>query len=151
MKKLAILASVVMIVTAPIMAQQATTSSQEELGLWDIAKEYVFGSDDEDSIKSLDQNKIDALLQKALGDPIEALKQEPSIKDQAKAAGVIGILVDAAKDAFIAKNPQWAPYGEKLAGALNFLKQNYPQLLQSNTGGVDILGKFFRKDIVTAE
>lgn len=144
MKKLVIISSVLMLMTAPMMAQQPSAgTNQDDVGLWNIAKEYVFGSEEESAIKSLDQKQIDALLTKALGDPKEAAKTAPPIKEQVKAAGIIGILADAAKDAFIAKNPQWGAYVEKLAGVLNFLKQNYPQLLQNNTDGFGFISKFF--------
>jgi hypothetical protein len=51
MKKLAILASVLMIVTAPIMAQLQGTAFQEESRLGDTATEYGVSFDGEDSKK----------------------------------------------------------------------------------------------------
>jgi hypothetical protein len=49
MKKLAILASVVMIFTAPIMAQTPLTLTQEELPSGGLAPDYGFFPDAEDS------------------------------------------------------------------------------------------------------
>jgi hypothetical protein len=51
MKKLAILASVVMIFTAPIMAQIPTTDTQEELPSGGLAADYGSSGYLKDSIK----------------------------------------------------------------------------------------------------
>ena len=89
MKKLAILASVVMIVTAPIMAQQAATPSQEELGLWDIAKEYGSVPLDKDSKKPAEKGIFWPSQQTAPAPaataPATPAKSEPAKKDAPKA------------------------------------------------------------------